>query len=206
VECNSRDWEEEDFESFLRMIAKLYPMLKHAYPSLPVFVSYMVTLNQESVDIALKINPYSDMIALSAYPYMEISSFVNGSTEPASIPDDFFTRFIEIDKSKPFAIAETGYIAENLDLTEYGITKMGTPKWQAEYLEMIFRLCNKHHATFLTYFDAYDYDNGYNTMQAVGIAAAFFKMWKDIGFYDGNGMERPSLQVWKKWYKANLKL
>jgi len=162
----------------------------------------MVSLDQKQVDNAKQINPYSDYIALSSYPYFEIGSYNYGSTDPINIPKNWYSRYREIDIYKPFAIAETGYIAEDLDLSEYGVTKQGNPIWQADFLQGFFKICNEYKAEFITYFCAYDYDDGWKTMQALGLSSPLYKMWKDIGLYDGQGIERPSLQVWEKWYKA----
>jgi hypothetical protein len=202
VEANNKDWEESEFSKFLTFLGNVYPRLKNKYPDQPVFASYMVSIDQKQLENAKRINPYSDYISLSSYPYMEISSYSYGSTEPINIPDNWYSKYRNIDVNKPFAIAETGYIAEDLDLSEYGITKKGDPKWQADFLQGFFKMCNENNAVFVSYFCAYDYDNAWNTMQAIGVALPYFKMWKDIGLYDGQGIERPSLQVWKKWYNA----
>lgn len=205
VEANSRDWTDAEFAKFLTFLGRVYPRLKQKYTTLPVFASYMVTINDSQLERAKQLNQYSDFISISSYPYFEISSAAYGSTEPVNIPKDFYAKYRNIDLSKPFAVAETGYIAEDLYLPEYGVSKKGNPQWQADYLQYLFEICNDYHAEFVTYFCAYDYDNAYNSMVAVGLASPSFKMWKDIGFYDGQGMKRPSLQVWEKWYQAERK-
>ena len=202
VECNSKDWEPAQFNEFVYFCSVIYSKLKARYPALPVFVSYMVTLDDGTYENAKRMNPYSDQISLSSYPYVCTGSFARGSTELTSIPENWFSKFREIDNSKPFSIAETGYIAEDLDISEWGVSKMGRPEWQADYLQYVFETCNTYHAEFVNWFCAYDYDNAYNTMLAAGVAMPLFKEWKDIGFYDGQGMARPSLTVWMKWYKA----
>jgi len=202
IECNSKEWTAEDFNKFLDFCSKIYPQLKQHYPTLPIFVSYVITQDAIVLERAKKINQYSDYISVSTYPYVSVGSFAYGPTDVGSIPSDWFSKFRDIDASKPFSIAETGYIAEDLNLSEYGITKIGKPEWQADYVQFLFETCNKYNAEFVNWFCPYDYDNGYNTLQAIGAAFPLFKEWKDTGLYDGNGLERPSLKVWDKWYKA----
>ena len=205
IECNSRDWANTQFNKFEDFCSKIYPKLKQRYPKLPIFTSYMVSLDEIMLERAIKLNVYSDYIAVSSYPYLHIGSLSSGITEPKSIPSNWLSRYKDIDKSKRFAIVETGYIAEDLDLSVYGMTKMGKPEWQADYVQLLFEECNNRDTEFVIWFTPYDYDNGYNTALAVGQNVPLFKFWRDTGLYDGNGLERPSLKVWKKWFKAEYK-
>lgn len=202
VEANSREWTPEAFAKFLVFLKRVYTQLKMKYPQLPAFASYMCGLEDAFVDNAKQLNAVSDYVALSSYAYSAISSANYGSTEVINLPKNWYSKFRDIAPEKPFAIAETGYIAEDLLIPEYGVTKKGDPKWQADFIQHLFETCNTYDAEFVNYFCAYDYDNAYSTMQAIGLATPLFKLWKDIGLYDGNGMKRPSLAVWEKWYTA----
>lgn len=202
VEANSKDWTPEEFLKFLIFLERVHKNLKNKYPQLPAFASYMCGLEDAFLKNAKRINQFSDYVALSSYAYSAISSANYGSTEVINLPQNWYSKFRDIAPSKPFAIAETGYIAEDLIIPEYGVTKKGDPKWQADFIQHLFATCNDYDAEFVNYFCAYDYDNAYSTMQALGLATPLFKLWKDIGLYDGNGMKRPSLAVWEKWYAA----
>ena len=203
VEANSRDWKEKDFDQFRVFLDRVYHRLKEKYPGLPFFVSYMVSIDERLLVNAKKLNGFSDFVALSSYPYVEVGSHAYGATDPVNMPKDWYSKFRDIALEKPFAIAENGYIAEDLYLPEYGVTKKGNPVWQADYLQKLFEICNEYDAVFINYFCAYDYDHAYESLEALGQAAPYFKLWRDIGLYDGEGLERPSLQVWKKWQKAS---
>lgn len=72
----------------------------------------MATEAPASLQLASQLMPCTDYIALSAYPYTHVSSSADGNTHPALFPADFFTRFIDLDLSKPFYFAETGCIVE----------------------------------------------------------------------------------------------
>lgn len=205
IECNSKDWTNDQFIKFENFCSQIYPKLKQRYPSLPIFTSYMVSFDEIMLERAKKLNAYSDYIAVSSYPYLHIGSLSNGITEPLSIPSNWLSRYINIDNNKPFAIAETGYIAEDLDLSVYGMTKMGKPQWQADYVQLLFEECNKNNTEFVIWFTPYDYDNGYNTALAIGLNVPLFKIWKDTGLFDGKGIERESFKVWDKWFNAEYK-
>lgn len=204
VEINHPDWGDADFNLFLHFCDQVYHNLKTQHPTIDFFVSYMVNPDQVGVELAKKMNPFSDHISLSSYPYMACGSHAYGSTSIEVIPDNWFSRYRDIDPSKPFSIAETGYIAEDLDMSEYGLTKMGREEWQTDYLNWVLETCQKYNAKFINYFCAYDYDAAYSTLVTLGFTDPLFKAWKDIGFYNEEGIERPSLGVWKKWQSAPL--
>lgn len=202
VESNSFEWEEAEFQKYLTFNQRVYAQLKIRYPDLPVFLSYMIRLDDGGLEEARQLDPFSDYVSVSSYPYTQIGSLAYGNTAPEDIPADWLTRYRDIDANKPFAVAETGYIAEDLDMSEYGLTKKGTPQWQADYLQQFFEECNALDAEFVIYWCAYDFDRAWNTLEALGMALPLFKTWRDVGLYDGNGIARPSLKVWRKWYRA----
>lgn len=202
IESNSKSWTTTEFEKYLLFCSRVYPRLKQKYPDLPIFLSYMVSVDDTQLENAKLLNQYSDYVTISSYPYFETGSSNGGTTEPINIPKDWYTAYRNIDITKPFGIAETGYIAEDLILPEFGIEKQGDPVWQADAIQQMFEICNDLNAEFVVYWCPYDYDNGMNTLESIGMAIPSFKIWKDIGLYDGNGIKRPSLEVWKKWYKA----
>ncbi|NJM80161.1 MAG: hypothetical protein HC854_12080 [Flavobacterium sp.] len=91
--------------------------------------------------------PYTDYIGLSAYPYSGFNGLLTGETNPNTIPNNFFEKYINM-VNKPFCITETGYIAENLVVPFYGLNKQGTPEWQRAYLEKIINICQSKNAAF----------------------------------------------------------
>ena len=203
IEANNKDWEQGEFSQYVLFCNRVYTALKAKYPGLPIFLSFEINLDDWSWQNAKELAEFSDFIAVSSYPYIEIGSNAYGSTDPIAIPSDWYTKFRDLAPEKPFAIAETGYIAEDLEIPELGVTKKGTKQWQADFLQIMFKEANELQVEFVIYWCAYDYDNGWNTLQALGISSPVFKLWKDIGLYDGNRLERPSLSTWEKWYKAN---
>lgn len=201
IESNHPYWDATAFSQYNRFLSSVYGMLKARYPDIPIFLSLMVDENPANLSNASQLLPYSDYVALSAYPYVTISSSANGNTNPAKFPADFFSRFINLAPNKPLVFAETGYIAENLVVPSYSLNKQGTESWQNEYLKLVFNLCNERKAKFMIWFCHKDYDAGNATLQAMGLYQDLFAIWEDTGLKDETGRERSSYSTWTQWYK-----
>jgi hypothetical protein len=199
VESNLSLWAPADFALYKDFIAQVYPQLKSRFPNTPFFVSFMVDEMPQSLPYAAQLIPYTDYVTLSAYPYVNASSTANGNTNPALFPADLFTRYSNLAPQKPFAIAETGYIAENLVIPAFSLNKQGNETWQRDYLEMMCKLCDEKKAQFLIWFCHKDYDAGSATLHTMGLYQDLFGIWEDTGFKDENGRERPAYQSWVQW-------
>ena len=201
VESNLPLWNVSSFNLYKDFLSEVYAQVKARYPSIPLFISFMVDESAEGLNFASQLLPYTDMLGLSAYPYVSISSSATGNTDPALFPANYFERFINLDPSKPLAFAETGYIAENLSIPSYSLNKQGKESWQKDYLEKIFSLCNKHKAELLIWFCHKDYDAGNIRLRQLGKYQDLFGFWEDTGFVDETGKERPAFQSWFEWMK-----
>ena len=199
VESNSGDWNKNDFEEYKQFLSMVHTKLKTKYPSIPCFISFMVTPDPKFLDNAKQLEPYTDLITISAYPYSYIGSPVHGSSSPSLIPSGLFQSFVDINPAKPFAVAETGYIAQDLDITY--VSKEGNVQWQEDYVNYLFDFCEKNHAKFIIWFCAYDYDAAINTFNALGSNQDLALLWRDTGLFDENLAQRPSYSVWKEWMK-----
>jgi hypothetical protein len=205
VESNDINWMPAQFVLYKDFLSKVYANLKTKYPGLPFFVSFMV--NEEAVALtqASQLLPYTDYISLSAYPYTSASSTADGNTDPKKFPADYFTRFINLDASKPFGFAETGFIAQPLAIAAYSLNKQGSSAWQRDYLDLILHLCNDRKAKFLIWFCYADYDAGNERLRSLGLYQDLFGLWQDIGFKDENNSLRPSYYLWLEWMNKELK-
>jgi hypothetical protein len=202
VESNNGEWGSSDFEEYKQFLSGVYTKLKIIFPGKPCFISFMVTPDPKFLTNAKQLEPYTDWITISAYPYSYIGSPVHGSSSPALIPNGLFQSFVDINSAKSFAVAETGYIAEDLEMP--GVTKEGTVQWQEDYVNYLFDFCQKNKAKFIIWFCAYDYDAAINTFQVIGYTDQLATLWKDTGFIDENLVQRPAYQVWKQWYKLTV--
>ena len=201
VESNLLLWDPAKFSLYKDFISKVYAQLKADHPGLVLFVSFMVDESNESLGFARQLLPYSDWIGLSSYPYITVSSSANGNTDPSKFPTNYYERFISLDLAKPFAFAETGYLAENLVVPSEGLNKQGNETWQADYLSKVLELSNKYNAKLFIWFCSKDYDSGNNTLRNLGLYQTLFSFWEDTGLIDENGRERPGFRIWDQWLK-----
>jgi hypothetical protein len=198
VESNVATFPSSDFIAYKDFISQVYPLLKNKYPNLPFFISFIVDESNQGFLNANQLVPYTDYIGLSAYPYVTVSSSATGNTNPALFPTNYFEKFITM-SNKPFAFAETGYIAENLIIPSYSLNKQGNEAWQKAYLEKILDLCKNRNAKFLIWFCSKDYDAGITTIQSLGLYQDLFLFWRDTGLKDQNGHKRAAYNTWLQW-------
>jgi hypothetical protein len=201
VESNFNEWDQKGFGEYKIFLSKVYNAVKQTHPKIPLFVSFMVNESNTGLENARQLLPYTDIIALSSYPYtMNIEST---SSDPKKIPEDFFEQFIRLDTSKSFGFAETGYIAQNLKINEFKINKNGKGEWQKAYLEKVLSLSANYDAEFFIWFTAKDYDKLVETTikgQLVDKETLpLLTLWRDTGLIDENDVKRPSYNLWIEW-------
>lgn len=203
VESNSGSWKTPDFEDYAYFLGQVYTRLRTRFPMKPFFISFMVVTDKGFLENARMLEPYTDWITLSAYPYTYIGSPVYGSSSPTLIPGNLFQSYRDINVHKPFAVAETGYIAQDLHVS--GVSKEGNPQWQDDYLNYLFKFCQNNEARFIIWFCAYDYDDAINTFQALGEDQELSLIWEHTGLLTEKLAQRPAFQTWKAWRKLPVK-
>ena len=194
------------FPSFLRMSEKVYKTLKSEFPELPVFASIHIDTFQkdrkkQSKNIK-KLFEFSDYITVSSYPYCAANLSGESQThyDPKTIPSNWFTQIKELAPRKDFAIAETGFQAQDFRSRKYGIHIKGDSQLQENYLNWLMHQANATNSKFVIWFVARDYDQFWKVLERMGIDDAF-KTWKDTGLIDENGTPRPAMTLWNKWLK-----
>lgn len=199
VESNNEQWTATEFMLYKDFLRQVYARLTTNLPNIPVMVSFMVNETAASLDFASQIIAFTDYIALSAYPYTHVSSSVAGNTNPALFPANYFTRYIELDVTKSFCFAETGYIADDLIVPSFTLNKQANAQWQNDYLQMICKLTNERKGKFIIWFCHKDYDAGNNTLRSLGLYQDLFALWEDIGLIDESNIKRPAYNTWLNW-------
>ncbi len=185
------------FDNYLNFINSVYSSLKGDFPDLPVFLSFSVSeLTEDSLIAIEDLIPYTDYMAVSYYPYM------GGITNPVDIPDNWYQPLIDIAQGKPFAVAETGFLAETLILDDYNLILEGKPIWQNNYLDRLLQDMNEIDAELLIWFVFRDYDLAWEEIKNLGFDE-LFKIWKDTGLVSGDGTDRIAMDVWKSWLRIN---
>ncbi len=207
VTCNFKTPQDPALADFLVLAAEVYPTLKAEYPDLPIFLTICTgSFEHDEIDIlfdvAKQVIEYSDYVAISTYPYWIVPGMNINEANPDQLPRDWFAQWANLAPDKPFAIAETAYIAETLDMTPVPGWHVNIPAnetWQADYVSFMIAEANKLDAEFIAWFVPRDYDQLYELMAAHFEGAEIVKTWRDTGFWDGNGSPRPSLDVWDAW-------
>lgn len=185
------------YEAFKKLARKLYRRIKKKHPELPVFFTF--TLGhpgqwQEIVAIIEPLLPYTDMLAVSTYPYL--GAGIEGNVN--RVPTNWFSRIRDLAPGKPIAVAETGYAAEDLILETLGVEIPGKRSWQRRYVEFLLSEMDALEAEFVVWFVLGDYDSLWEEAEAAG-ALELFKAWRDTGLYDEGLETRPSLRVWNRF-------
>ncbi len=182
------------WEEFMRLAAATYTSIKADHPSLPVFITIQADFFHPEPDkqtAALhEILPYTDYIAISTYPF-------TNQIDQTQLPSNHFSAITNLAPTKPFAISETAWPAE--DITDpYPITVQGSEESQSAYLEWLIDEANRLGAVFVTWFFTRDYDQFWEAELQNSPIAPIIRIWKDTGLYDGEGNPRPALDIWRE--------
>jgi hypothetical protein len=189
----------EQWSAYMDLHTYIYHELKVAYPQLPIFSSVSGTSlmkgfieGNDAVQqrlAVLQLMEYSDMYALSFYPYL---STYRGNAFPGNTLDELFHI-----SGKPLAITGTGYVAQSFSMQTSGspVTIEGNQLKQQKYFYDLLSACEKRKAEFVISFVVRDYDQLYSQAGASAVNIA----WRDAGLYDENGMPRLALLPWKEY-------
>lgn len=170
--------------------------IKEKYPNLPVFASVSLhnltnpgwndrEKQQKEIQNLLA---DMDVLGISYYPFMA------GQSERPVSTYDWLRQFSD----KPIAISETGYPAEDIRLETFKITISGNPQKQKRYYEALLERANQDKYLFVISFLYRDYDALWEKIKASSPEA--FVVWKDCGMINESGVERPALDLWKRYY------
>ncbi len=204
VESNVDSWNATTFAQYKDFVGQVYQQLKTDYPATPILLSFIVNETPQSLNFATQLAPYTDYMALSAYPYTHVRSSADGNTNPALFPPDYFTRFIDLAPGKPLCFAETGYIAEPLSIPAFSLNKQGNEAWQQAYLQMICALVNERKGKFIIWFCHKDYNAGITRLKASGAYQDLFALWADTGLINETNGQRPAYRTWLEWMDKNV--
>ncbi len=187
----------EQWDAYVELHQYVYTELKGLYPDLPVFVSvvglHMLEGYVDETDPAaqrevfLDIADYTDIFALSIYPYM--TRYLAGDL-PETMFDDLFSL-----SDKPIAIAETGYPAQSFSIWDGALTFEGSPEKQDAYFTGLLQAAQEREFVFVVNFVLRDYDALWEKIGGGDLNS----LWRDTGFYDEDGVPRPVLETWRSY-------
>jgi hypothetical protein len=199
IEANAQAKNPARWKKFVPFVRDIYLALKKEHPELPLLVTiqlegfYENEANQRAA--VRQILPYSDYVTVTSLPNVRESN-------PAKLPRDYFSRVAALGQGKPFAVAETAFLGE--DLTIAGFERVGKAAWQDDYLRWLLDDCAKLNAKFVVWMVARDFDLLYEKL-LVNTPLDLFKIVKDTGLLDGSGKPRKSFDTWEGWMKAPRK-
>jgi hypothetical protein len=143
------------------------------------------------------IKNYVDVAGISTYGYAFYSHAGKGN--PDNLPVDWLTQIKDIAPGKPYAVTETGWIAEHLSIPAYSLSVFSNETYQDNYLNKLLNECqNDINSGAVILFTAYDYDDLWvKTLGSDDIS----KIWKDTGLIDESFKQRSALSTWRQWKK-----
>ncbi len=195
IEVNMIAKDRVRWASFVKLAKDVYTALKAENPSLPLFVSLQADVYWQDVksqrEAIAQILPYTDYIAVSAYPYFA------GRHDPKMLPREFFSEMAALAPDKPFVVAETGFTAKDLDAFERKVP--GRVEWQNDYLAFVLAESNRLRARFVVWFVSRDYDALWDRIKFLGSEVELFKVFMNTGLLDGKGGTRPAVETWRAW-------
>lgn len=177
---------------FLRLASAVYGHVKARHPTLPVFLSLQADffhadpgLQTEWTRQALA---FSDFVAVSSYPFTV-------QADPRALRADLFSALTALAPDKPFAVAETGWPAEDVAAPHAALIP-ASDETQRLYVERLLADAERLAAAFVTWFFTRDYDTFWEAELRLLPQAPLLRLWKDCGLYAGDGRPRPGLTAW----------
>lgn len=188
------------WDTYVVFLKEVYNRIKAAYPD--VLAGLSVTLRHpDAAESALtrqkfaELVPYFDFLAASVYPYVYYGGLDPG--DPTELQKGWLLQIEDIAGGKPVAISETAWIAEDLDITTFGISVTGTPERQDNYVTRLMGAASDINALFVVWLSIVDFDALWEKLPAE--SQDIGKITRDTGLYDGMVTPRPSLESWDIW-------
>lgn len=180
--------------------AQVYANIKARHPALMVGISVPLRNpgDPQSETLRARVNdlhPYFDFLGVGIYPYAFFGPQVTGN--PATLEKGWLSQAVRMARGKPVAIAETGWIAEDLVVNSFGISIPGRPEWQDAYVNRLLLAAEEINALFVVWYTVADYDR-----LLAGLPEELLdviKIWRDTGLYDENLNARPALATWQQF-------
>ena len=203
------DPESDRFQKLLIMLREVYTTLKQENPNLNIVLGFNLgdtEYMKERENVIQKLLPYTDIYAVSTYPF--IYSGIGGDSR--NIPSDWFSKVQNLAPGKPFAVAETAYLAKDFTHPTQGLwipfqkerlLIFGRAKWQANYIRFLLESAQKLKAVFVNVWAIRDLDRLFEKIDAGGgeYAEPMWKLIRHSGLFDAEGKPRESLAIWEAW-------
>ncbi|MEW5939576.1 MAG: hypothetical protein AB1750_07945, partial [Chloroflexota bacterium] len=185
----SRSW-----PAYKRLQQYVYTSLKRQYPGLPVFVTFTVNhmngldggnaaTQKKEIQALL---PFTDLMALSAYPYGW--AYQSGKADP--IPENYFD--VALSFGKPVAVAESG--APSDSFSAYGRDYEFTEEYQAQWIQFLLQQADARQFEFVVNWTGIDFDKLLAILPEELRELSMF--WVYDGLERSDGCAKQSLPIW----------
>lgn len=176
--------------------ANVYTFLKNKYPNKKFMVSFVMkdpgsTTMTDTATLFNAIKDYVDIVGISAYPYAFFSHTDKG--DPENLPSDWLSQIESVAPNKPYFIAETGWVGEDLSIPEYSLSVDCDEEKQDLYVRKLFEEATNINAEGIVWFTAYDFDNLWTDVLGDNLSL----IWRDTGLKDGSQNRRKALSSWE---------
>ncbi len=193
------------FNEFKNFAQQVYTTIKAYYPNLKLMASIALKTPETSAMKTVtngfsKIKNYVDIVGISTYAYAFYSHTDKGN--PDNLPSQWLSQIRTIAPGKPYAIVETGWIGEDLNVSAYSLNVSSNETYQANYLTKMFTEANALNMEAIIWFSSHDFDTLWtDTLGSDNLS----KIWKDTGLKDENQVSRSALETWSNWFNKNKK-
>lgn len=187
------------FDDYVLFAERVYDGIKAVHPDLPLMVSIaakspgtaeMATIASEFA----RIRSYVDIVGVSIYPYAFFEHADRG--DPASLPADWLSQISSLADGRPLAVTETGWIAEDMVIPEFGADVASNAAFQDAYVARVLSEADQLGMPFVIWFAHVDFDAFWNGALMQDPLAL---IWRDTGLVDENLVPRPALGEWQAW-------
>lgn len=194
---NDQDDGTSNFPAFVDFAAQVIPAIRARHPDLPILVSVAMKAPGSSAmdDLVAGLPPLIDLldlVGISVYPY---AFYDPPDGDPASLTADWLSQIEALSGGKPLAVTETGWIAEDLEITSFGLDVQSSPAHQDQYVELLLDEADSLDARFVIWFTIVDYDALWATFPP-GAVQDLGKIWRDTGLFDQDLIPRAALITW----------
>lgn len=203
IDSIQMDIKDKNFVKLKFFLNSVYKELKKEFPDLTLVLTFVLLPEkdmQPKKDMIKELLPYTDIYAVSLYPYL----FDGIAGDAFKLPDNLFSQIGEYIGDKPFAIAETGFNAKRWSVLSKLIWISGNEKSQTHYVRFLLEEANKLDAVFVNWWVPRDLDKLWKKMKASG-ADPVYSQWNSNGLLKANGEKRPSYFVWHEWYQKKIR-
>lgn len=193
----------KDFEVLQAFISAVYTELKKEFPDVKHVLTFVLLPEEDmrtKVDMVRALLPYTDIYAVSLYPYL----FDGIAGDANKIPSRLLSQVRDYIRDKPFAIAETGFNAKRWSVLSKLIWIAGDETSQSRYVRFLLAEADQLDAVFVNWWVPRDLDALWLKMKASG-ADPMYSQWNSNGLMRANGEARPSYYVWQEWYQKKIR-